>query len=232
MTTTPAPRATHRGSIWFLITAIAAWLGVVTVYLFAATVPPDPQTVETLYGYDGISTGQRVFETAFYFTVLSVTVVAIVSTMLWRDSSRGSFWFAVLRLDALVLIIVTGLVYAVVLAPTSTATGWNLANTVLMHYIVPSLTVLGWLIAGPRGLLRFAHVLPMLIIPLAWLACSLLLGQLIGAYPYDFLDVATYGLGPALVTAGAIVVAATILGFILVAIDRVISRRSGVRSPA
>jgi hypothetical protein len=44
--------------------------------------------------------------------------------------------------------------------------------------------------------------------------------------------VTTYGLGPVLATAGAIVVAATILGFILVAIDLVISRRSGARSPA
>jgi NADH:ubiquinone oxidoreductase subunit 3 (subunit A) len=112
-----------RGSVWFLITAVAAWLGMVTVYLFAAVVPPDPQSVETLYGYDGISTAHRVFQTAFYFTVLSVTVVAIASTMLWRDSARNTFWFAVLRLDALVMIVVTGLVYAVVLAPTSTATG-------------------------------------------------------------------------------------------------------------
>jgi hypothetical protein len=230
---TPSDSAPHsRGSLWFLITAVAAWLGVVTVYLFAAIVPPDPQTVETLYGYDGISTPLRVFQTAFYFTVLSVTVVAIVSTMLWRDSTRNTFWFAVLRLDALVMIVVTGLVYAVVLAPTSTATGWNLANTILMHYIVPSLSVLAWLFAGPRGLLRFAHVLPMLIIPLLWLACTLLLGQLIDAYPYDFLDVATYGLGPVLATSAAIVVAATVLGFMLVGIDRLISSRVGRRSPA
>jgi hypothetical protein len=68
----------------------------------------------------------------------------------------------------------------------------------------------------------------MLIIRLVWLACSLLLGQLIGAYPYDFLDVATYRLVPVLVTAGVILVAATILGFILVAIDRLISWRSAV----
>jgi hypothetical protein len=94
-----------------------------------------------------------------------------------------------------------------------------------MQYIVPSLTVLAWLFAGPRGLLRFAHVLPMLIIPLLWLTCTLLLGQLIDAYPYDFLDVATYGLGPVLVTSAAIVVVATILGFILVGIDRLISSK-------
>jgi hypothetical protein len=163
-------------------------------------------------------------ETASYFTVLSVTVVAIVSTVLWRQPERRTTILAVLRLDALVMIIVTGLVYAVVLAPTSTATGLNYANTVLMHYIVPPLAVLAWLFAGPRDLLRFRHVPAMLILPLAWLVYVLILGQAIGSYPYPFLDVSAHGWATVLVTVLIILIAATILAVILLAIDRLVSR--------
>lgn len=232
MTATSPALSSRRGSPWFLATAVAAWVGIITCYLFAVLVDPDPQPEKTLYGYDEISLGKRLLETASYFTVLSVTVVAIVSTMLWRRPERRTTTLAVLRLDALVMIIVTGVVYAVVLAPTSTATGLNYANTVLLHYIVPPLAVLAWLFAGPRDLLRFRHVPPMLILPLVWLAYVLALGQVIGSYPYPFLDVSSNGWTTVLVTVLAILVAATLLAVILVAIDRLISRMVDRRSPA
>lgn len=79
--TSHAPTAA-KPSPWFPITAVVGWIGVVTVYLCAAFVPRVPQTYPMLYGHDGISTAQRVFETAFYFTVLSATVVAVVRTLL------------------------------------------------------------------------------------------------------------------------------------------------------
>lgn len=220
------PQGSAKGSPWFLITAIAAWLGIITVYLFAAIIHPDPQPDPNYFGYDGISRGHRVLETAFYFTVASSTVVAIVHTILWLRPNHRSERFAVLRLDALLMIIVTGLVYAAILAPTSTATGWNFANTVLLHYILPPLTVIAWIAGGPRGLLGYRHLPGMLVIPIVWLACCFAFGGITGSYPYSFVNVAVYGWVTVLINCAAILVASTLLGAGLVAIDRAISKRS------
>lgn len=221
--------APAKGSPWFLITAIAAWLGIITVYLFAAIIHPDPQPDPNYFGYDGISTGRRVLETVFYFTVTSATVVGVVHTLLWLNPNRRGDRFAILRLDALLMIIVTGLVYAVLLAPTSTATGWNFANTVLLHYIVPPLAVLAWLFAGPRGLLGFRHLPGMLVIPIIWLAICLLFGQITGAYPYSFVNVAVYGWAATLTSCAGILIGSTALGALLVWIDILLSKRAGVQ---
>lgn len=226
---------TSAGRAWFAVNAVVAWVAVAMAYVVKASVAQPVTPTPSLLGSDaGQSTLSALIDTTSYFTILSNVVVAVVMTMLWRDPGRRGRWMGALRLDALAMITVTGLVYALVLAPQASYTGWNQASDVLLHYVVPPLTVLVWLVAGPRGLLRFDQLGPMLVVPVAWLVYTLVRGQVIDAYPYSFLDVITKGWGTVLLNLTGIVVASLALAAGFVAVDRLLSRRTaaGPSDPA
>ena len=88
-----------------------------------------------------------------------------------------------------------------------------------------------WLIAGPRGWISWRIIAASLILPIIWLVFALVRGAFIGAYPYGFLDVATYGYGTVLTNVAGIVAFAIVLCLILWGIDWVI-RRVGQRASA
>ena len=56
----------------------------------------------------------------------------------------------VLRLDALLGIVVTGLVFETVLAPLVHPTGSHCGSPSRFHYFAPWFTPIGWLLFGPR----------------------------------------------------------------------------------
>ena len=100
-----------------------------------------------------------------------------------------------LRLAALVMITVTGLVHWFLLRPLSTLAGVEAVGDVLVHVAVPLLTVVGWLVFGPRPRIEARTVAWSLAWPIGWLVYTLLVGALTGWYPYPFLDVAAEGVG-------------------------------------
>jgi hypothetical protein len=71
-----------------------------------------------------------------------------------------------------------------------------------------------------------------LLIPIVWLTYSLVRGAYMAAYPYDFLDVATYGLGPVLTTVAMIIAFGVALGFVFLGLDRALGRRAAVAATA
>ena len=67
--------------------------------------------------------------------------------------------------------------------------------------------------------------LPWLIYLLAYCAYLLLRGYLIGAYPYDFIDVGELGYPQMFINAGMVVLGFTLLSLLVVAVDRWRGRR-------
>ena len=65
----------------------------------------------------------RVVDSLSYFTNLSNLIVAVVLTMLARKSARGGVSWHAVRMDSLVMISITGLIYALVLAPEAQVEG-------------------------------------------------------------------------------------------------------------
>ena len=90
----------------------------------------------------------------------------------------------------------------------------------------PILTLLVWLLAGPRGLLTARTIAPALVLPLVWAVVALVRGAVVGAYPYPFLDVAKNGLASVLAFIAVILVVAVVLAFGLLALDRVLPPRA------
>jgi hypothetical protein len=135
----------------------------------------------------------RVVRFFSYFTVLSNLLVAYtVVTLVKNPEQDGRVW-RVLRLNALVGIAVTGLIYVTLLRPVVNLSGIPKLTDVGMHYVVPLATVIGWLFFGPRPRIDNAALLPSLIYPAAYIAYTFVHGATTDWYPYPFTDVVTLG---------------------------------------
>ena len=225
------PALSRNARVAFGITALLSALGLtLNVIITALGVYPSTTTNPNLFGYSDPSglpgVISRVLDFASYFTILSNVVVVVVLAALWRGRIGPTPVWRTLRMDSLVMITVTGLVFAVVLAPTADLQGLQYVTNTLEHYVTPLLTVLTFLVWGPRGWLRLGTVFTALVIPIIWLAYTLLRGAVVDSYPYSFLNVAEFGLGRVLLNVAGVVLLGVVLGLVFWGLDRLLSRRS------
>ncbi len=181
--------------LWHAAIAIAVVVGLVLQVLITVRAPavPPGHAVGTLAGAPLLTRFVRVIS---FFTVQSNVLCAVVSAQLARNPARdGSVWRPV-RLAALVGITVTGIVYATVLARIHEPKGWEQTlNNAIFHYAVPIAVVAGWVLFGPRPRVDARTIGYAAMWPLAWLAFTLVHGEVSDWYPYPFVDAATHGYG-------------------------------------
>lgn len=229
MTATAESTTPTRVSPWarplFGINALVAWAGCgLQFFLSAWGVYPNTNTVPSLLGNDTQGALGRIFDYFTYFTILSNILVAVILTMLFLNPLRDGKVFRVLRLDTVLMITVTGVVYNLVLAADSKNVGWQVVANSLEHQITPILTVLVWLIVGPRGWVNLRTITWAFALPIGWLVYALIRGAIIGAYPYPFLDVVRYGYGTVFINVLGIIVFALVILLILWGVDKAITR--------
>ena len=184
--------------------------------LYANSLGDNPSGIAGLPG--------RVIDSFSYFTNLSLIIVGVVATMLARDPQRSGRLWSAIHMDALVMISITGLIYAVVLAPDAQVEGVDIIVNALKHYIVPALTVIIWLFFGPRRQITFASIFTALVVPITWALYTLIRGEFIAAYPYPFLNVIAYGLPTVLMNIAGVAAFGIVLGLIFWGIDLVLTR--------
>ncbi len=158
-----------------------------------------------------------------YFTMTSNLVVAVVSTLLASEPARTGRWFDALRLAALVMISVTGIVYWLLLHGDP-QTGLDWVANMLTHTVVPLAAVSSWLFVGPHGRFRWRLVPLMLVIPVAWLVHALIRGAVSGYYAYLFIDVSDLGYAGAGLNILGVVALALVLAALFVGVDALIGR--------
>jgi uncharacterized membrane protein len=142
----------------------------------------------------GATVAGRYLRTISFFTIQSNLLAGITSAQLALDPSRDGRWWRVVRLDALLGITVTGIVYSTVLARIHEPKGWEQVTTnFVFHYVAPVGIVAGWLLFGPRPRIDRATLVWALAWPVAWFGYTLLHGAIDGWYPYPFVDVAGHG---------------------------------------
>ena len=220
----------------YAIAAGITWFGLgFGLILSAFNVYPPVDVPPGLFGVnpDGLAgLAGRVVDYMSAFTDLSNIIVAIVFTMLARNPDRGGrVWHAV-RMDSLVMISITGLIYAIVLAPNAQVEGLEVIGNTLKHMIVPVMTVALWLIVGPRRQVTFASVFTAIVIPITWAAYTLIRGHFIEKYPYDFVNVVAYGLPAVLMNIAGVAALGIVLGLVFWAIDRLLSGRGSTSNSA
>ena len=109
-------------------------------------------------------------------------------------------------------------------APTDVVTGWSRLTNPLLHVITPALTVVVWLARSAR-VDQPRVVLASLGIPLAWMAWMLVRGKVVGAYPYEFLNINEYGGAAVAGTLGQILAFGLLVACIFWGLERLLSRR-------
>jgi uncharacterized membrane protein len=189
---------------WHALTAALVLAALVVQCVVAVRAPGTPpgHAVGTLAG---AQLAGRLLRVASFFTIQSNVLVAVTSGLLAADPGRDGRVWRVLRVDALVGITVTGIVYSTVLARVHEPEGWEQTTTnAAFHYIVPVLAVVGWLLVGPRPRIDRMTIGWSLLWPALWFGYTLLHGALSAWYPYPFVSVAENGYGRVLLNALAV----------------------------
>jgi len=212
---TPAPRVAVPGRrlvvarVLHALVALAALTGVVMELVIALVDGPGTAP----------SQAERLVRLFSYFTVQSNLLVGVVSVLLVVRPARDGAVFRVARLDALLCIAVTGIVYQTVLRGIAELSAAGQVSDLLLHLLAPLLALVAWVLVGPRPRVDAATVWWSLAFPLAWIAYTFVRGAVVGWYPYPFLDVTTLGLAPALLNTAVVAVVFVGLAWLVRVVD-------------
>ncbi|WP_062351541.1 Pr6Pr family membrane protein [Pseudoxanthomonas mexicana] len=155
-----------------------------------------------------------------YFTVQSnLLVLAAAISLVMRPDRDGALW-RVLRLDALLGIAVTGVVFATLLSGLVQPSGIGIWINAGFHQFSPVWALAGWLLLGPRPRIDARTIRWAFVWPVAWLVYTMVHGALTGWYPYPFLNADTLGYGRVGLTIVVILVASLVTAFVFQAIER------------
>ncbi|MGW6128906.1 Pr6Pr family membrane protein [Cellulomonas sp. NPDC055163] len=165
------------------------------------------------------SMAERLTRLLSYFTIQSNLLVGGTSALLALDPQRDGRVFRVLRLDGLLCIGVTGIVYHAVLAGLQELTPSGAFANLLLHTTVPVVAVVAWLVVGPRPRADRATVLWSVAYPVAWLVWTFGRGAVVDWYPYPFLDVGAIGGAQAVLNALVVAVVFLLLAGVVAFVE-------------
>jgi hypothetical protein len=149
-----------------------------------------------------------------YFTILTnlfVAVVLIVSAINRIRRKTPTETGDILRGSATVSIAIVGIVFGLLLSHMDS--GMIPWTNFVVHYLIPVIMVLDWLIQPPTAKLVARHIGYWIIYPIVYLIYSLIRGAFTNWYPYWFIDPAK---SPGGWTGVTLFAAAITLGFLLI----------------
>lgn len=158
-----------------------------------------------------------------FFTVLSNTLVAVVLTCaVTPRPSWGRTFFLLPSVSSgiAVSIVLVSLTYSLLLRHLWSPQGWQWVADELLHDIMPLLFLGYWWACVPKGTLRLKHVGLWTLYPLAYFGYSLLRGEVLGLYPYPFIDVDKLGYPQVFLNAVGILLAFVAIALVVLGLDR------------
>ncbi|HEY0238082.1 MAG TPA: Pr6Pr family membrane protein [Friedmanniella sp.] len=167
-----------------------------------------------------LGVGVRLARLVSYFTIQSNVIVLVASISLAVAPNRDGRIWRVLRLDSLLVIAVTGVVYNLLLARLVHLDGVALWTNAALHIVAPVLTLVVWAVVGPRPRITWAVVGWAFVWPVAWIVGTFVRGAITGWYPYPFMDAATLGYPRAVGATSLVIVLALVLAVVFVRLDR------------
>ncbi len=195
---------------WRIVFAVVGWGGLIAQY-----------TLLIQAGTRSVLGTTVVFLS--YFTILTNVLVALALTApaVMPDTRLGR-WTATegVRAALAMYIAVVGLIYHALLAGTWNPQGLLFYVNQILHTVMPIAFVLDWLLFVPKGRLRWIDPVKWLAYPLLYGVWTVIHGQMIGWYPYWFIDIGELGWSRALVNFGFLLAFFLILGLVVAAIDR------------
>lgn len=169
--------------------------------------------------YSTLEQGRSLLNFFSFFTIQSniiagvVLLIVGVGTLLNVKASRQ---FAFIRGAATLYMVITGIVFALLLAGLAERLQLTVpwVNTVL-HYLIPIVMLVDWLLFPPKFKFSLRHTILWLAFPLVYLAYALIRGSIVNWYPYPFLDPPQVGWVSVIVTSIAIAIGAAGLAWLL-----------------
>ncbi len=157
-----------------------------------------------------------------FFTVLTNLLVAIVLTgiVLGVAACRSQRLLGLMTLS----ILLVGAVYVLLLRGLVELSGGAATANLILHYIIPSLTVLFWLLFAPKGALNWRDPLLWALYPLAYFFYALARGAMGGKYPYPFMDIPKIGLASTMTNVTIILIIFLVIGSLFVWLGRFLDR--------
>jgi hypothetical protein len=140
---------------------------------------------------DGLWRGLSVTDYFSYFTELSnLFAAAVFLHGAAVPAERRSHTVEMVRGAAVVYMLTTGIVFAVLLSGHKPTVPW--ANAIL-HQAMPLAVAIDWLLLPPRVHLEPRRALLWMSFPIAYVVYTLARGAIVGWYPYYFLDPTRHG---------------------------------------
>ncbi|WP_203336212.1 Pr6Pr family membrane protein [Nocardioides limicola] len=222
---------TTLSRLWHAVIALIVLGSLVIQIIIAVEAPSQPPGHEVGL-LAGAPLAERIVRVFSFFTIQSNILCGIVAATLVVNPDRdGPLWRPV-RVAAVFGITVTGIVYATILAAIHTPVGWmQVWSNAGFHYVVPVMTLVGWLIFGPRPRVDRRTIALAMLWPIIWTGYTLLRGAATQWYPYPFIDVAAHGYSGVAINIVAILLGGLVLIGIMAALDRALPA-TGVRSAA
>lgn len=166
-----------------------------------------------------IHNGNSVINFFSFFTIESNILAALVLLIVGFGALAGAKayrTFAFIRGAATLYMVITGIVFALLLAGLEqrlqVTVPWI---NIVLHYIMPIVMLVDWLLFPPKFAFTFRQTLLWLIFPLLYLVYSLVRGPLVGWYPYPFLDASQIGWMSVAIMSVAIAIGAAFLAWLL-----------------
>lgn len=133
--------------------------------------------------------GAETFSVANYFSYFTIqsNVLGVVVLLTGGLADPGSRRWQVLRGASTLYLVITGVVYATLLAHQDVSLSDRWINDVL-HRVLPVIMLADWLLAPRRLGITPALIGSWLAYPAAYAAYTLLRGPWVDWYPYPFLD--------------------------------------------
>ena len=217
-----------KEKLLFGVNALSAWAGFGgSLIVNTFDLVPEEEYEPHLFGphSPGMAGALTRFIDLFgYFTIWSNALVAITVTMLYISTKRNDSRFRWLRSSSILMITMTGILYHLLIAPTANPQSWNVYTNLFQHYLTPIITILVWLLIGPRNFFNLKMTVSVFAIPTAYLVYTFGRGAIIERYPYGFFDVIEYGYLSVSTTLLFIYIAGYILALLYFALDRALSR--------
>lgn len=170
-----------------------------------------------------------------YFTNLSNVLVFVIMLIVWINTikdvcchkkyNEANKHLVRIKGVATLCIMVTGLVYAFLLADYSKKSNYTVQN-LSVHYIIPLMTILDYFLFDEKGLIKWYHPIiwvfsALLYLPFIFIRALILTPNTTQVkYPYFFIDVDKLGVGGVAIWCIILVVVFSILAYLIYLYDR------------
>lgn len=178
------------------------------------------------------SGGEVVAKTIRFFSFMTIlsnilTALVYILPIASANSKAGNFFSKPNTQSAvLVYIVVVCLGYHFLLAKIWKPEGLQYWVDKSLHYFVPIIYLLFYLIFVKKGTLAYGNIFKWLIFPAVYLVYAIIRGLFTGDYPYPFLDLDKHELSKVLSIVGVLFIAYTFISLAVVFYDKTVSKKA------